>query len=374
MTKLVLIVDPRNLVLVNETSKKRHQIYAEKLAEKSCQQILLGVIRFKNGHSYLFEQIDGLLVINLPTNPLTLLFSLYKLIQIPTLMDTKVLVAGDPWESFIFAKLIQRMLSTTPKIQTQIHGDIGNPTWIRLNLRNRARSLLATLTLGRADQIRATSNSHAISIVKRFHLSPTKVKVSPVPSLLSETLLDITPKRPRPATLGFVGRLQDDRGLSDFLKLVTKLSASNAEFSIVIAGEGPRKRIFESDLRKILDPEEVLFLGELNLSEMEGAWHKIGVLVSTAPTESYGRAIREAIFSGVPVWAIPSTGSISLKESLTGDGVQLLDLDRSPNQLRAQFAELLGTEIDIGDREELARIDKEAIATLIDSWIKLVGQ
>ena len=371
MTKWVLIVDPRNLVLGNENSKKRHQVYAERLAEKSAEQISLGIIRFKNGHTHLVEQLDGLLVVNLPKNPLTLLIYLYKTFQNPVLMDTKVLVAGDPWESFIFAKFIQRLLSTSPKIQTQIHGDIGNLMWIRANSRNRARGLLATRTLSRTDQIRATSNNHAISIVKRFHLSPMKVMVSPVPSLLSETLVSINLKKPRPATLGFVGRLQDDRGLSDFLKLVTKLRASSAEFSIVIAGSGPRKRIFESDLGKILNPEKVMFLGELNLSEMEGAWKKIGVLVSTAPTESYGRAIREAIFNGIPVWAIPSTGSTSLKESMAGDGVLLLDLDLSPNQLRAQFSALQGMEIDFRDREELARLDREAIAALIDSWIEL---
>ncbi len=371
MTKWVLIVDPRNLVLGNDTSKKRHQIYAEKLVEETGEQISLGVIRFKNGHAHLVEQFDDLLVVNLPKNPLTFLISLYKAIHNPILKDIKVLVAGDPWESFIFAKFIQRVLSTSPKIQTQIHGDIGNLMWIRANPRNKARSLLAARTLRRTDQIRATSNNHAISIAQRFHLPPKKVKVSPVPSLLSETLVSINLKKPRPATLGFVGRLQDDRGLSDFLKLVTKLCASRVEFSIVIAGSGPRKRIFESDLGKVLNPEKVMFLGELNLSEMEGAWQKIGVLVSTAPTESYGRAIREAIFNGVPVWAIPSTGSVSLKESMAGDGVQLLDLDLSPNQLRAQFSALQGMEIDIGDREELARLDRAAIASLIDSWIEL---
>jgi glycosyltransferase involved in cell wall biosynthesis len=371
MTQRVLIVDPRNLVLGNDTSKKRHQIYAEKLAEESGEQISLGVIRFKNGHTRLVEQLGDLLVVNLPKNPLTFLISLYKAIQNPMLKDTKVLVAGDPWESFIIAKFIQRVLSTGPKIQTQIHGDIGNLMWIRANPRNRVRDLLAARTLSRTDQIRATSSNHAISIVKRFHLSPMKVKVSPVPSLLSETFVSMNPKNPRPATLGFVGRLQDDRGLGDFLKLVTKLCASRAEFSIVIAGTGPKRIIFESDLGKILNPEKVMFLGELNLSEMEGAWQKIGVLVSTAPTESYGRAIREAIFNGVPVWAIPSTGSVSLKESMAGDGVQLLDLDLSPNQLRAQFSALQGMEIDIGDREELARLDRAAIASLIDSWIEL---
>lgn len=373
MSKLVLIVDPRNLVLRNESSSKRHKLYADRLSLVSQGEMLLGVIRFKNGKNFSIEQDGNLLVINLPKNPIYLFFSLNKCFNSSFLMNTKVLVAGDPWESFIMAGFIQRILKSRPKIQTQIHGDIGNIRWIQANIRNRFRAKLAIKTLSKTDQVRATSNRQAKSLVSRFNLSPSKIKVSPVPSLLPEITASYILNDVRPATLGFVGRIQNDRGLSEFLQLVTKLSESSAEFSVVIVGAGPKRKILESELTKALNPSQVTFLGELKLSEMEGAWQQIGVLVSTAPTESYGRAIREAIFNGVPVWAIPSTGVTSLKESMFGDGVQLLNLDQPPSLLRAQFAALRVTKIKLEDRQELARLDKEAVSTLIDSWLELIS-
>lgn len=373
MSNLVLIVDPRNLVLRNESSRKRHKVYADRLYLVSQGKMLLGVIRFKNGKNFSIEQDGNLLVINLPKNPISLLFSLSKCLNRSFLLNTKVLVAGDPWESFIMARIIQRILKSRPKIQTQIHGDIGNIKWIRANIRNQFRAMLANKTLSKTDQVRATSNRQAKTLVSRFNLSPNIIKVSPVPSLLPEIALNPILLEARPATLGFVGRIQDDRGLSEFLQLVTKLAESSAEFSVVIVGAGPKRKMFELELTKVLNPSQVIFLGELQLSEMESAWRRIGMLISTAPTESFGRAIREAIFNGIPVWAIPSTGVTSLKESMVGDGVQLLNLDQPPSLLRAQFEALRISKIKLEDRQELARLDKEAISTLIDSWVELAG-
>jgi glycosyltransferase involved in cell wall biosynthesis len=57
-----------------------------------------------------------------------------------------------------------------------------------------------------------------------------------------------------------------------------------------------------------------VFLGSLKNSEVQETWSGIGVLLSTAPFESYGLAMREALLHNVPVVSRRNAGSLELKE------------------------------------------------------------
>jgi hypothetical protein len=63
-------------------------------------------------------------------------------------------------------------------------------------------------------------------------------------------------------------------------------------------------------------------------------WQDIGVLVSTAPSESYGRTIRESLAQGVPVWAFTSTGVTQLMDICPTGWLAIINIEDSPASLR----------------------------------------
>jgi glycosyltransferase involved in cell wall biosynthesis len=183
----------------------------------------------------------------------------------------------------------------------------------------------------------------------------------------------ITSNNVNPASLaiGFVGRLQSDRGVDKFLELVAKLRQKNLLFSVIVAGDGPESKSFEIELEKILPRENVKFLGNLKPTEMVEAWSQIGILVSTAPTESFGRAIREAIAWGIPVWAIPSSGVSDLQIEVSQLYVKNLDIDLPAERQVEICRELLSAEIPLEVRKRIIEADRYALDSLIESWIEL---
>ena len=86
-----------------------------------------------------------------------------------------------------------------------------------------------------------------------------------------------------------------------------------------------------------ISKNRIIYLDQLSESELRKAWKKIGVLVSMAPVESYGRVIRESLIVGVPVWATPSAGVKDLMDNCKKGEVKLLDLNKSDASLDKDF-------------------------------------
>jgi glycosyltransferase involved in cell wall biosynthesis len=282
-----------------------------------------------------------------------------------------LLIAGDPWESAISAYFLKILLFKSARTQIQIHGDIGNSIWINQSRKNFLRSLIATITLRFANQIRTVGIAQTNLLISKYRVPREKCRIIPVTSFYSTDLF--TPKldfSPSPA-IGFVGRLQSDRGIANFIELVAKLKQHNLFFSVVVAGEGPERKNFETELKKLLPREKILFLGNLKPEGMVEAWSQIKVLVSTAPTESFGRAIREAIAWGIPVWAIPSSGVCDLQNEVSERYVKTLEISLSAEHQAKIFSDLLLAEVPLGVRESVIKADKRAMEDLIDSWVEL---
>jgi hypothetical protein len=80
------------------------------------------------------------------------------------------------------------------------------------------------------------------------------------------------------------------------------------DFKVIIIGSGNQKSNFLARLKSIISTSRVIYLGQLSERELNNAWNKIGVLVSIAPVESYGRVMREALLAfdkQVPGFARP---------------------------------------------------------------------
>ena len=280
------------------------------------------------------------------------------------------MIVGDPWESFWSAYFLNKFMNKKIPIQIQIHGDIADPRWRRISYRNRIRYSLAKLSLPKASSVRAVTKYQAENLVNTFGILKEKIVVVPVPITIASKLVAL--KSDRPKTIGLIGRIHQDRGIWEFIKLVSILNLSAKDFKVVVIGDGPSKDKFLLKLSSFISKNRIIYLGQLPESELRKAWKRIGVLVSMAPVESYGRVIRESLIAGVPVWATASTGVKDLIDNCKKGEVKILDLSKSDASLDKDFNSLLKTKVSSDFSKKFIKENNTYAAKLAKSWINTI--
>jgi hypothetical protein len=107
---------------------------------------------------------------------------------------------------------------------------------------------------------------------------------------------------------------------------------------------------------------------------MRKVWKKIGVLVSTAPAESYGRAMREALVAGVPVWATKSSGVEDLILKAGENVVKVLDLSKSNSELSQDLDQLLKSKVPLSFKKQFIKDNSTYAQLLAQSWVNLINK
>jgi glycosyltransferase involved in cell wall biosynthesis len=371
----VLILDPRgNIAIGGKDVIARHENYAKELFRQG-KTSRLDLKVFSAGSSVKYSANGkNKMVINIskPTfNSYMFAKKAHKFIKINNL-NVKLLVAGDPWESFWSAYFLSKFLNKKIPIQIQVHGDIADPRWRRINYRNRIRFSLAKLSLPKASSVRAVTKYQAENLVKAFGIKRKKIVVVPVPiNVLSKTVA-LRPDRPK--TIGLIGRIHQDRGIWDFINLIRILNSSSKDFKVVVIGDGPSKDKFLLKLSSVIYKNRIIYLGQLPESELLKAWKRIGVLVSMAPVESYGRVMRESLMAGVPVWATASAGIKDLMGNCKKGEVKLLDFSKSDATLDKDFKTLLKTKLSSDFSKRFIKENNSYAAKLASSWINTINK
>jgi hypothetical protein len=167
----VLILDPRgNIASGGKDVVARHENYAKELlrqgkASRLDLKVISAAVSAKNSSKSKNERV---ITISNPTfNSYMFAKKAYKFIKINNL-NVKLLVVGDPWESYWSAYFLNKFLNKKIPIQIQVHGDIADPRWRRINSRNRIRFSLVKLSLPKASSIRAVTKYQAENLVKAF--------------------------------------------------------------------------------------------------------------------------------------------------------------------------------------------------------------
>ena len=370
----VLILDPRGVILSGKNDViERHGNYGKELKRQSSKLgFKLKIFSASTGQINTSKNNKNFEIIKIckPTyNPYKFAKRAFKYIE-SNKISVKLLVVGDPWESYWSAYFLNRWLKKKISIQIQVHGDIADPRWRRINLRNRIRYSLAKLSLPKASCVRAVTKFQAENLMNSFGVDSKKIAVVPVPiNVLSKT---VTLKTDRPKTIGLVGRIHQDRGIWEFLQLIKVLNLSSKDFKVVIIGDGPSKEKFLLKLSSVILKNRVTYLGQLPESELIKAWKKIGVLVSMAPVESYGRVMRESLIAGVPVWATASAGVKDLMDNCKKGEVKLLDLSKSSTSLEKEFNSLLKTKVSSDFSKRFIKENNTYAAKLANSWINII--
>jgi glycosyltransferase involved in cell wall biosynthesis len=372
---VIILLDPRGIIYkggVDVVARQDIYGYQLKLQNKNFKLhsvIFSGGTYIKNYNELKFVSIFK---ISKPTfNSYLFAIKSYSYIKSQNL-NVKLFIASDPWESYWSAYFLNKLLNKNIPIQIQVHGDIADPRWRRINFRNRIRYSLAKLSLPRAASIRAVTNYQAENLVNAFGIKKEKIVVIPVPINVlgkSDTL-----KSERPKTIGLIGRIHQDRGIWEFMRLVKVLDLSSKDFKVVILGDGPSKDRFLLKLESIIPKTRIIYLGQLPESELRKAWKRIGVLVSMAPVESYGRVIRESLIAGVPVWATASAGVKDLMDNCRKGEVKLLDLSKSDTTLEKDFKTLLKTRVSNNFSRRFIKENSTYSAKVANSWINIINK
>jgi len=365
----VLILDPRGNILSGGIDViERHYSYGKYLLNYDLEV-------FSTSQTLAYSEKSKKVCI---TNVMAPTFNAYKfsqkafeLIKARNL-DVKLLVSGDPWESYWSAFFLNRRLKKKVPIQIQLHGDIANPLWRRININNRLRYLFAKTSIPKANSIRTVSKYQSDLVVKTFGVDRKIISVIPVP--INDLSQVSSSAKKRAKTIGFIGRIHKDRGIWEFVEFVKKLNSQNKDFKIVIAGSGPDKNEFLNQLYKEVPKSRVSYLGQLPQEKLAKLWKQIGVLVSMAPVESYGRVMREALVAGVPVWATESSGVKDLMDKCEKGTVKILDLNKSASVLNQDFEILLKTKVGLKFGKEFIKENNTYAAKLAQSWVKVISQ
>jgi glycosyltransferase involved in cell wall biosynthesis len=370
--KSIVIIDPKGVISSGGLDViKRHANYSQLLKSHSNGEVNLVVV----SNSAPINEISSSNLKMYSTNTSRVNFFKYikrtKKILHDNKIETFLLVAGDPWESAWCAALIRKeFLNRKTPIEVQAHGDFAEKNWKYLSFINLIRYTLISIGLRIAYSIRVTSEQQKSNFNEKFQVPRNKMIVIPVFMDLKKLHRDT--EQPRKMSIGLVGRLHFDRGLKDFVKLLKKLTKNNRGITVFVAGDGPKLNWFKRKTKDLGKQNKVYFLGNLDVDELQRFWEKIGVLISVAPLESFGRAMREAIVSGVPVWAIRSTGSLELHKQLNGQGIYFIDQNKDYRALHNELETILKFHIPKQLISELINSDELNLIQLIENWLSSV--
>jgi glycosyltransferase involved in cell wall biosynthesis len=272
----------------------RFQRYAQKAEESlelnsACIRILIGGVRPMN-------KVDSMNNIKIKALPLfipTQYIALKRLLK--ALKGNTTLISGDNHLSLLMCRLAT-CRDANVRLQISIHASISallNPTSIAEKLK--LKFLLLNIKF--IDSIRVVSKSDLENLKKEITNYKGQIFVAPVPIEIPNAALD----RKLSNIVGMVGRLHSERGIKECPAIFKDLKVARPESKVLLIGDGPERAWLESQLGGFEPKPE--FTGSLTQSDIREQWPKIHVLLSCAPFESYGMALREALVNGVFVVA-----------------------------------------------------------------------
>ena len=369
----ILILDPRgNISLGGKDVINRHLEYAKTLYSKSDKHKLVVCSTSYQGKRTFNSKFMNRYILSKPTfNPVIFSWRAYRRLRKEKL-EVSLIVVSDPWESFWTGFFLVKLIGRKVPIQMQIHGDIADPLWRKINWRNRIRYYLAKYSYSKATSIRAVGQSQKNNLIRDLGISKSKITIIPVPMNIKVLNLKNLRIAQRPKSIALIGRIHQDRGIWNFLDLINKLNNVSRDFDVIIIGSGKAESEFLSRVKLVIPRQRLQILGQMSEESLAKMWKKTGVLVSLAPVESYGRAMREALISGVPVWALKSSGALDLISEFNSKTVRLIDLNGSAKALMKEFESLIRVKPDYKLRNKLVAENKSLVSMLVNSWLNLV--
>jgi glycosyltransferase involved in cell wall biosynthesis len=373
MKNQIIFIDPRGVIAGNYDSMLRHKYYADKYLTREVNndssKTIFKLVTASENTLKLEKNMAPLGIINLgKSSRFSLKFIMLTVLQLrKSRHEIKAFICGDPWESFWATYLTRLLLNIDIGLQTNIHADISDPQWINRSFVNRLRKFLTVIALKNSSSIRVASLNVKKDIENRFN--NLNIVYAPIPIMIRSSYSSkISNSISKRITIGWVGRLAEDRGVKQFVELLNRLSANGLDFQVIIAGKGALENYVRQNLEILLSKERINFLGQVNQENLIEIYQDMDIFVSCAESESYGLSIREALYSGIPVWAVKSLGVLNLHRELQEGYIRFLNLKQTDEQLVDDFRLLCNTKVPASVRDHLIKEDKVHLNNLFESW------
>lgn len=372
MNEEIVFMDSRGVIAGNPDSLRRHEQYAAAYS-KRVKQKSQDALTFKVLSGSHFRECTPV------TNPnfevvyfgKSTRFSIgYMFKAFLSLRnereEIRFFICGDPWETFWATFLVRKMLRISSPIQMNIHADVFDPAWVSQTLANRLRKGILDGAIRRSDMIRVVSTSVLKEIESRY--PDKRVLYAPIPVVVPEPVINKSEVVGQVKTIGWVGRIAKDRGVLDFVDLLSRLNRIDKQFRVIVAGSGPLENNVKHQITSFLGEGRFDFVGRIEHASLPALLGRIDVLVSCAQSESYGLSIREALATGKPVWAVESKGVNVLRQEFGSDYVTLLDFMLQDHELVKAFQEISQVNVPMSVSLAIKKSSQESLNKLLDSW------
>jgi glycosyltransferase involved in cell wall biosynthesis len=276
-----------------------------------------------------------------------------------------ILIAGDLKSGLLVALFLKLLNFGRSKIQVSLHGLPSIGRYSKSKRINAIYIKFLTCCFLAVDSVRVVSDSLAEYAQTKLKIKHSKIIISAVPILVPPKFID---KRTAKPVIGVVGRLHSERGIEDVIKILNPLVNANSDVRVLIVGEGELRDLLRSWVESSNFQKQVEIIGGIPLSQLQQYWSQIKILLSAAPSEGYGLAIREALISGAIVVARKSEGSQALYDKFK-HGVFLYETnDEALSILRYILGGIENIPID----QNIGLIQREAdeisVRRLVRSW------
>ncbi len=227
-----------------------------------------------------------------------------------SILRERTVISGDPYLTFWVIWLLKKLLGRKIRIQISIHGlplSGGNLKFLNLRflgLRSASR---------KADSVRVVSQHLSRFLQENWGVDQNRIFVAPIPVQMP-CLPDNSKKRKQ---ILILGRMHEERGILLSVEIALKVLARNPDVTLVLIGDGPLRSKVESIVNQSGFRARVSILGSLPHADVFENMSESWMLVSSAPEEGFGLAIREAAYAGLFVIALSNLGTKEAKQELS---------------------------------------------------------
>ncbi len=275
-----------------------------------------------------------------------------------------LLIAGHPIFGFLISLLVKLQSRVRHSIQVQFHGDIYlRPQSIKA--KEYFRWMMARIQFDIADSTRVVSEHQSKKLFEISNGKSKEIVIGCVPIDPIYFSADLT--KPR-VSIGFIGRLHVERGVEMLREIVACLLSRHSNIQIHIIGDGPEKGSLEQQFRNEAALGKISFLGWLTKEAVIQELETMKILISTAPREGYGLAIREAVLAGVQVVANSSHGANFALRDFPEHVTLYHDSESAIFAIESILETRVSIPATIRARKLQLEKDKHGIETLVRSW------
>ncbi len=255
----------------------------------------------------------------------------YRLARLSRKVDLWIFFGG---EGLFLPMLTAKLLRG--KVALALAGYLEKEAEFRRNVLYKPFSLLKRINCRLADRIIIYSQR----FIKGWQLERHKDKIL----IAHEHFLDFAkfrmqrPLGQRHSLLGYIGRLDPEKGILNFLDAIPKVLERDDDVSFLIGGDGPLRPKVEERLNQTKPNSRASFVGWIAHDDMPEYLNKLKLLILPSYTEGISNIMLEAMACGTPVLATP-VGAIPdiIEDEQTG----FITEDNSPECLAVNIIRAL---------------------------------